>query len=396
MNSFQSTTTILGSTGSIGRSTLDVIRKFGRDRFKIVALVAGSDYQTLAAQAIEFEAKFVAIQDDKHLAQLRDLLRGYDVKVGAGVEAIKEVCELASDIVVVAIVGFASLLPAYHSIMSGSRKIIIASKESIVCAGRLLKEWAAKMGSLIVSADSEHNAVFQAFDRQFPSSVESITITASGGPFRGMSRHDLESVDLLQALKHPKWQMGPKITVDCATLFNKGLEVIEAHHLFDVPLDRINVVVHPESILHGMVQYKDGSALAQLSYPDMRTPILHSLCWPERYQGRHAMRSLSLLDVARLNFEPVDDISFPAIKLCREACNLSEQAVLLLNASNEVAVQYFLKRQIKFLDIFKIVDSILRTQTFNTKLIHSVEEVLALEAEFRVKSKEFIHKLIGT
>lgn len=388
------TITVLGSTGSVGKSVIDVLKRFGKDNFVVSALVAGSDYKTLATQAIELKARFVVLRDSSKSSLLKEMLNGYPTTVLAGDNGIKEICQLGHDIVVVAISGFASLLPTHYSIMSGSSSIIIASKESLVCAGRLLKERVRQHGNKLLPIDSEHNAIFQVFEQDNLSAIDSITITGSGGPFRGFSASALKNVGLRQALKHPKWNMGKKITIDSATLFNKGLEVIEAHHLFDIPLDNINVTINPECIVHGLVQYKDGSMLAQLGYPDMRIPILHALHWPKRYSGPESFKPLNLVEVSRLTFEAVNEDLFPSIKLCKQAFEMGEQAMLMLNAANEVAVKYFLCNKIKFLDIFKIVEALLEKQTFTLRNIPCIEDMIALECEFKSKVEEFISQFI--
>ena len=247
----------------------------------------------------------------------------------------------------------------------------------------------AKTGNQIIPIDSEAHAIFQVFERMNIDAIDSITITGSGGPFRGFSQADLSTVDAVQALRHPKWKMGKKITIDSATLFNKGLEIIEAHYLFELPLDKIKVVITPECIVHGLVQYKDGSTLAQLGYPDMRVPILHALYWPKRYCGFKSFKTLDLIDVSKLTFEEANEELFPAIKLCRAAFGMGEQAVLMLNAANEVAVEYFLENKIQFLDIFNMISNLLEKQVFTLRNISYIEEIIALEFEFKSKAKEF-------
>lgn len=390
------TITILGSTGSVGKSVIDVLKRFGKDNFVVSALVAHSDYKTLAAQAIELKARFIAIGNSSKSSLLKEMLDGHPTTVLAGDDGIKEICQLKSDIVVVAISGFASLLPTYYSIVSGSSSIIIASKESLVCAGRLLKQYVREQGNKLLPIDSEHNAIFQVFEQENFNAIDSITITGSGGPFRGLSEAELKQVDSAQALKHPKWSMGKKITIDSATLFNKGLEVIEAHHLFNIPLDNINVTINPECIVHGLVQYKDGSMLAQLGYPDMRIPILHALHWPKRYAGLESFKPLNLVELSALTFEAVNEDLFPSIKLCRQAFVMGEQAMLMLNVANEVAVKHFLCNKIKFLDIFKIVRGLLEKQTFTLRNIPCIEDMIDLEREFKSKVEEFISKFIAS
>lgn len=387
----QKTISILGSTGSVGKSAIDVIKKSGSKDFKVLALVAGSDYQALAKQAIELNAKFVAIAEEKRFKDLKEALSFYDIHVAAGASGVQEACSLKADMTIASISGIAGLTPVYQAISSGS-DILLANKESMVCAGRILLELAEKCKSKIIPIDSEHNAIFQVFDYQNKEAIESIILTCSGGPFKGYKHSDLESIDVSKALAHPRWSMGKKISIDSATLFNKGLEVIEARYLFDIHLDKIKVVIHPESIIHGLVQYKDGSLLSQMGRPDMRVPITHALYWPKRYKGSPLFRPLNLTDVRKLTFEDVDNVVFPAIELCRAAFAKGEQSLVLLNAANEVAVQHFLEKEIKFLDIFKIVDTLLERQVFAKKKSDSIEEVIVWDREFRAKTKEFIQK----
>lgn len=378
------TVTILGSTGSVGQSVVKVLKEFGNGNFIVSALVAYSDHKALAKQAIDLKAKFVGLQDASNLTALKELLAGHKTKVMVGDTGIKEICQMKTDIVVIAIPGFASIMPTYYSILSGSKSIIIASKEALVCGGRILKECLARAGNQIIPIDSEHNAIFQIFEQKNRQSIESITLTGSGGPFRKFSKATLNKVTAAQALKHPKWEMGKKITIDSATLFNKGLEIIEAHYLFDVPMTQIKVVIQPECIMHGLVQYKDGSMLAHMAYPDMRIPILHAFYWPTRYCDGKSFKPLDLDEIKNLAFEPVNEQLFPAIKLCRRAFEMGEQAVLMLNTANEIAVRHFLAGKIKFLDIFKIIEGALRIK-FTQEKIQSMDDIVALESESRLK-----------
>jgi len=371
---------IFGSTGSIGEQTLDVISKSPRGMFDILALTANSNISRLEKQAHLFKPKFVVINDDSKYKELKSALSSLETKVLSGDEGTAEVASLQNDQVVAGISGSAGLQSTYLALKKGS-DVLFANKESLVCAGKLLKETAQKSGAKLIPLDSEHNAIFQVTESENKSAINKIILTASGGPFRGYSLENLKNITLEQALKHPNWVMGKKITIDSATLFNKGLEIIEAYYLFDMPLEKIEVVVHPESIIHSMVQYDDGSTLAQLGNHDMRIPICHGLYWPQRYKGEHIVKSLDFTQIKSLNFEEPDHKAFPSLNICREAMRLGKTFPIALNASNEIAVDCFLKKRIGFLDIFKIVEKSLETHT--PENISSINDIILLDKKLR-------------
>ena len=354
--------------------------------FSIAALVAGSDYKALAAQAIKFNAKLAVVANEKHFADLKELLAGTSIEVAAGKSGVELACDMDHSLVIAAIVGMQGLPSLYRSIRPGV-DIALANKESLVCAGTLIKKRCHDMGSAIIPVDSEHNAIFQVFDNKQRSSIDSITITASGGPFRGYSLQELEGASVERALKHPNWVMGKKITIDSATMFNKGLEIIEAHHLFDLQQNQIHTVIHPESIVHGFVNYKDGSSLAHFGSPDMRVAINYCLHWPNRYSGTKQI--VGFADLARkqtLTFQEYDRSVFTSIDLARQSLISGRSAPCILNAANEMAVDDFLNGKIRFTEIFKVVERALSKHhcvDFST-----TEDVLALDKEFRQKYYE--------
>lgn len=385
--------TIFGSTGSIGKQTLDVISKAEKGAFEIIALTANSNYQTLAEQALEFEPKYVVIKDETKYLALKETLRGTKVEVLSGNEGINQVASLDSNKVVAGISGSAGLESTYISLKNGA-DVLFANKESLVCAGQLLKDAARDANSKLIPLDSEHNAIFQVLEENNRDAIKKITLTASGGPFRTASSEDLKNVTPEKALKHPNWVMGNKVTIDCATLFNKGLELIEAYHLFDMPLEQIDVIVHPQSIVHSMVTYNDGSTLAQLGPPDMKTPITHSLYWPSRYGGDSIVKPLDFSQIKSLDFEEPRHELFPSINLCGHAVRLGRSYPAALNAANEVAVDLFLKGEIKFLDIFKLVESYL--ESHNPVEVKSIEDLLELDAEMKQESSAILSKSLET
>ena len=338
---------ILGSTGSIGESTLDLVRR-NPDLYRVTGLTAHSSVDTLAKQAIEFGVKSVAIADKSHRDALRERLSGHSVDILAGPEGVGELAGQGADITMAAIVGSAGLMPTMAAVKTGSR-IALANKECLVCAGETFMRAVEESGSELLPVDSEHNAIFQVLDRKRPEGVQRLILTASGGPFRDTPREDLEAVTPEKALKHPTWTMGAKITIDSATLMNKGLELIEAAWLFDRPSSQIDVVVHPQSVIHSMVEYVDGSVLSQMGSPDMRTPIAYALAWPDRMET--PVERLDFASISRLDFFEPDLIRFPCLRLAREALESGGQAACVLNAANEVAVAAFLDNRIGFMDI---------------------------------------------
>ena len=353
----QRAVTILGSTGSVGRSTLDLIER-APDRYRVEALTANSRVDALIRQARRFKPRFAAIGDARHRRALEDGLSGTGIAVGAGPSAVREAAQRSADWVMAAIVGAAGLAPTLEAVRRGA-VVALANKECLVCAGALFMAQVAVAKATLLPVDSEHNAIFQVFDAERRDGIERIILTASGGPFRTAERAAMADVTPAQAMAHPNWSMGAKISVDSATMMNKGLEVIEAHHLFVLDEGRIDVVVHPQSVVHSLVAYRDGSVLAQLGTPDMRTPIAYCLGWPERIAT--PSERLNLAKVASLTFEAPDHERFPALALAREALRRGRGAPTLLNAANEVAVAAFLEGRIGFMGIVDVVADVLAT-----------------------------------
>ncbi len=372
------TVTILGATGSVGTSTLDLIER-EPDRFRVVALTANCDVAKLAAAAIRTKAEFAVVADEGCLPDLRDALAGTGIRAGGGADAIAEAAASGADWTMGAIVGCAGLKPVMAAIEQGGT-VVIANKEPLVSAGDVILAAAKGAGATLLPADSEHNAIYQCFDATRPERVRRIILTCSGGPFRDWTTEQMRGVTLEQAVKHPNWSMGAKISVDSATCMNKGLELIEAARLFPIAHDRIEIVIHPQSVVHSLVDYVDGSVLAQLGPPDMRTPIAHTLAWPDRMAT--PMAPLDLVAISRLDFEAPDPIRFPALRLAREALDAGGARPAILNAANEVAVEAFLKRRICFLEIAAIVEHTL--SCYDPAAPDSVDAVLAIDAEARV------------
>ena len=372
--------TVLGATGSVGASTLDLV---GRDpeRFPVEALTAGSNVERLIELARLHRPRFVAIADESRYGALKQGLAGTGIAVGAGDTAVMEAADRPAGWVMAAIVGSVGLKPTFAAIRRGAL-VALANKESLVCAGALMTDEAKKRGAKLLPVDSEHNAIFQVFEDLRRDSVEKLVLTCSGGPFRTWSLEQMARATPAEAVKHPTWSMGSKISVDSATLMNKGLEVIEAHHLFAVPEERIEVVVHPQSVLHSLVAYRDGSVLGQLGTPDMRVPISYALAWPERIETPAAR--LDLAKVGQLTFEMPDPIRFPALELARRALQTGGAAPTILNAANEVAVHGFLTGRLGFLDIAKVVENTLGSVTAPAPT--SIDEVRAIDAEVRARA----------
>lgn len=336
--------TLLGATGSVGRSCLQVIED-NPGRFEIEAVAGGRDIAALARTALKFGAKFAAIADPAAYGALKSALAGAAIEVAAGPEALLEAARRPADLVVSAIVGAVGLAPTFAAIEAG-RAIALANKETLVCAGDAVMREAARRGAMLLPLDSEHNAIFQAIAGRPIGEITRMTITASGGPFREWTAERIAGATREQALAHPKWKMGPKISIDSASLMNKGLELIEAHHLFQIAPERLAVVVHPQSIVHGLIAFRDGSTLAGLASPDMRTPVAHCLAYPERIDSGVAAPDLAAL--GRLTFEPPDLERFPALALAMAALAEGQGAPTVLNAANEIAVAAFLEGRIAF------------------------------------------------
>ena len=383
---------VLGSTGSIGVSTLDVLARHP-ERYRVVALTANTDVDKMLAQCLQFRPQLAAMADEQAAEQLAARLAGQasEIEVQGGVAGLEAAAALAqADYVMAAIVGAAGLAPTLAAVRQGKR-ILLANKEALVVAGSLFMAEVQQHGAEVLPIDSEHNAVFQCMPGNFGEGlskvgVERILLTASGGPFRQMPAEQLASVTPEQACAHPNWDMGRKISVDSASMMNKGLEVIEARWLFDAAPDQIQVVVHPQSVIHSMVEYSDGSVLAQLGNPDMRTPIAHALAWPERHSS--GVASLNLFDIARLDFEAPDLGRFPCLRLAFESVAAGGVAPAVLNAANEVAVASFLERKIAFTDIARINEATLQQITSGDAA--SLAGLMAADAQARAAAEHLI------
>jgi 1-deoxy-D-xylulose-5-phosphate reductoisomerase len=388
---------ILGSTGSIGRSTLAVIAGHP-ERFRVTCLGANQNWQALVDQARRFAPDVVVLMDPRAAALARSALAaaGSAVRVESGAAALAAAVAMPeTDIVMAAIVGAAGLGPTLAGVRAGKR-VLLANKEALVMAGRLLMEEVRAAGAQLIPIDSEHNAIFQCMPAGYlpgeaAAGVTRVILTASGGPFRTTAAADLPFVTQDQACAHPKWKMGRKISVDSATLMNKGLEVIEATLLFDLPEARVDIVVHPQSVVHSLVQYADGSLLAQLGAPDMRTPIAQALAWPERITS--GVDSLDLVAIARLDFEAPDDDRFPSVQLARAAARAGGTTPALLNAANEIAVQAFLDRRLNFTGIAAVIDQVL--QRIDGCPVKSLDDVLEADAAARRLAAALIEPVRG-
>jgi len=376
--------TILGSTGSVGRNTVELIEA-EPDAYAVEALVAHRNAELLAQQARRLKAKFAVIADESQYRVLKAALSGSGIKAASGAQAVVEAASYPADWVMAAIVGSAGLAPTLEAVRRGAL-VALANKEVMVCAGALVTAEAKRCGARLLPVDSEHNAIFQVFHSDHAHAIDRIVLTASGGPFRERALKDMKDVTPEQAVKHPNWSMGAKISVDSATMMNKGLEVIEAHHLFDLPSERIEVVVHPQSVVHGLVYYSDGSVLAQLGSPDMRTPIANTLGWPERIPAPSP--KLDLAKLARLTFEAPDPARFPALRIARAALLAGGGSPTVLNAANEVAVAAFLDKRIGFLDIAAIVERTL--EALPDRRIDTLADIIALDAEARETARRLI------
>jgi 1-deoxy-D-xylulose-5-phosphate reductoisomerase len=374
---------ILGSTGSIGTQALDVVAR-SREELSVVALSAAGSWETVLEQARRHGVRKVAIADPDAAAQASEAWTGGEVLSGPdGVVRLIADCEC--DMVLNAIVGSAGLLPTVAALTEGI-DLALANKESLVVGGELVTALSQATGAAIIPVDSEHSALHQLLGSEPPGTVDRLILTASGGPFRGRKTDDLEQVTTEQALAHPTWAMGGKITIDSATLMNKGLELIEAHHLFGTPYERIDIVVHPQSIVHSLIQLCDGATLAHLGYPDMRVPISYALHHPERVDV--PVRPLNLVEVGALTFEPVDEETFSCVRLAREAARAGGTATCTLNAANEVAVHAFLRGRLRFLDIAAVIEETLAT--LPPQPVHSFETLGEADAEARRVAGELV------
>jgi len=384
--------TILGSTGSIGVSTLDLLEfasKRGEAEIEIEALTANRNVEALAEQARKFKPKFVAVADETLGDDLRAALSGLDIETGAGAAAIEEAAERDADWVMAAIVGAAGLRPTLKAAERGA-DVALANKECLVCAGDVVTAAIEKAGGALLPVDSEHNAIFQVFDFERPNRISRLILTASGGPFRTWKKEEMASASPAQAVAHPNWSMGAKISVDSATMMNKGLELIEAAHIFPVLHEQIEILVHPQSVIHSMVEYVDGSVLAQLGTPDMRTPIASTLAWPDRTPSPSA--KLNFAEVAKLTFEAPDLERFPALRLAREAIEAGGIMPATLNAANEIAVAAFLDGGVKFLDIAAITEQVLAkvSRQNDQASLTTLEEAMAADSQARRLAEECV------
>lgn len=369
--------TVLGSTGSVGTQTLELIEA-NPAQFTVTALTANQNVELLIKQALALRPELVVIGDESKYRALKDGLSGKGIELAAGANAITQAAQRQSDWVMAAIVGAAGLPPTLAAVKRGAT-VAFANKECLVCAGPLIMREVRDSGAHLLPVDSEHNAIYQVFDDEGRDGIDRLILTASGGPFRHTSLEDMARVTPQEAVKHPVWSMGSKISIDSATMMNKGLEIIEASFLFDMPEDKIGVIVHPQSVIHSMVEYKDGSVLAQLGSPDMRTPIAYALAYPKRMTTPAAR--LNLAQIGSLTFEEPDPTRFRSLVLTREALKRGGTAPTILNAANEIAVDAFLNGRIGFLDIAKIVEETLAAMTIHP--LDTLEAVTTSDAEAR-------------
>lgn len=382
----QRSISIFGATGSIGQSTLDLVRR-NRDQWRVVALTAHQDAAGLAALAREFEAEIAVIGDSAREAELDAALSGTNIGRASGEAALVEAARMGADFTMAAIVGCAGLSPTMAA-LEGGKTVALANKESLVSAGELMMAAAARSGATLLPVDSEHNAIFQCLSGGRIEDVRRIILTASGGPFRCHSLDDMRKVTPEQAVAHPNWSMGAKISIDSATMMNKGLELIEAHHLFPVGHDAIEIIVHPQSVIHSLVEYRDRSTLAQLGSPDMRIPIASTLAWPVRMETPCA--PLDLATIGRLDFEAPDPVRFPALRLTRQAIEEGGARPAQLNAANEIAVAAFLQKRIAFLDIAAIVEAVLDSYRPHTPTL--LADIYAADEEARRIAAQMVER----
>lgn len=379
MNSNKRKISIIGSTGSIGRQALEVIEKL-QDKFEIIALTGGANVELLREQALKFKPKYVCVGNSK--GEKLDIA---GVKTLYGQEGLEEICSIKeNDIILVSVSGKVGLRPTLTAIDNGI-DIALANKETLVMAGDIVMPRAKEKGVNIIPVDSEHCAIHQCI--KDISQVDKLIITASGGPFLHKTIDDMKNATVAQALNHPRWSMGKKITVDSATLMNKGLEIIEAHHLFNMPYEKIDVVVHPQSIVHSAIEYVDGSVIAQLGLPSMHIPIQYAITYPERFEGIKS-KSFSFADIARLDFEKPDFEKFPSVKMAYEAGKIGGSATVCMNAANEEAVFAFLEDKIKLYEIYQITSKMMEQHHLVKK--PSIDEIFEIDKEVRVKTKELI------
>ncbi len=378
------TISILGATGSVGASTLDLIRR-ERDKWRVVVLTANSNAGELAKLAREFSAELAVVGDESCLPALRDALTGSGIEAAGGASALVEAASRPADLTLAAIVGCAGLAPTMAAIEQGGT-VALANKEALVSAGEVMIAAVARHGATLLPVDSEHNAIFQCLAGNSLQNVRCITLTASGGPFRDWTLEQLAAATPAQAVKHPNWDMGAKISVDSATMMNKGLELIEAHYLFPVGLDKLKIIVHPQSVVHSMVEYADGSTLAQLGPSDMRVPIASALAWPSRMVT--PCMQLDLAAIGELTFRAPDELRFPATRIARAAAEAGGAAPAVLNAANEIAVAAFLNCQFAFTRIAVMVEQVLTR--YAPAAPASLADVIAIDTEARVHARRLL------
>lgn len=378
---------ILGSTGSIGQNAIKIIDDC-KEMFEVNVLTARNNVELLASQAKKVNAKTVVIADVSLYHPLKDKLKDTKIEVYAGEDEIINAAKLKNDMVLSSIVGIAGLMPTIAAIEAGA-DIALANKECLVCAGNFMMDRARDKKVNIIPVDSEHSAIFQVLDRDNLDKIEKIVLTASGGPFRSFTKGQILNITLEQALNHPNWNMGAKITIDSATMVNKALEFIEAHYLFSLSYDKIEIVIHPESIIHSMVEYIDGSTLAQLGMPDMSTPISYALNWPERVKLDRT--KLDLTRISQLNFEKPDEEKFPALKLVKNVLKAGGAYPTIMNGANEVAVNAFLTKEIKFIDIMKIVENTLNDLSFSSP--KNIDEIIYIDKQTRNAANKILKGL---
>ena len=382
------TITILGSTGTIGQNTLDLIER-NPGQFQVVALTGNQNIPELVCQAKKFKAQFVATADQDKYADLKEQLAGCDIKCGAGKEAVLEAASLQTDICMAAIVGVAGLEPTLTAIKA-VKTVALANKECLVSAGKLFMQTVKEHNTILIPVDSEHCGAYQCLAAERPENIQKLTLTASGGPFRNVSKQELQNVTKAQALQHPNWEMGAKITIDSATLMNKGLELIEAKYLFSLKADQLDMVIHPQSIIHCLVSLKDGSMLAQMSEPDMRVPISYSLAWPQRLKT--PVQPVDLVDIGQLTFEKPDMDRFSCLALAKHTLYNTQTLGPILNAANEIAVEAFLAEKISFIAIAEIIEQVMETMDAHLSGFNpmALNDILQIDQKARYLALELL------
>ena len=377
--------TIFGSTGSIGESTLDIIKNHP-DKYEVIGLTANRNYKKLLEQVDCFKPKIISLNNSDSFNKFNELNKDKNLKVVNGHDSYEEILDFNTDLVMAAISGSAGLMPVVASIKKGVH-IALANKESLVCSGSLVTSMARLNNVKILPVDSEHNAIYQVLDSRNKSKISRLILTASGGPFLNKEIKELDNVKPEEAIKHPNWSMGKKISIDSATMMNKGLELIEASYLFDIPEKQIDVIIHPESIIHSCVEYMDGSMLSQMGNPDMRTPISFTLAYPDRIKTN--VEKLNLCDIKKLTFFKPDFEKYPCLELAYHSLKLKKSAPTTLNAANEIAVDAFLKEKIKFLSIPKVVEKTLNKTSISE--INSIKDVIDIDRESRKVATDLIN-----